>query len=556
MEPVRIVDNEGNLAQKQSVVLGHRKLPDIATIAKAAMEADERRGPYGEALRGMQVTPDGEIRHKITLEDIKNSIIENPAKTALAIGGTGAAILGAPVSIPTAAVLGMAAEGIDKTRPFSPAGTSDYVTKTPADNILDIGTVGTGSMIADLGVTHAMSGAARLSRLGDRALEYAAGRTAPLIIAKKVVPEALDDIVPATWQFNGMHLDHPAIDASKVGGANGYPIMDYSRIEGAHAIEKELADEGTPRFVKASSLDNAGAEKFGDLMVGNPKYMHDPRTPEGKIYAERIANRDPALNKFGNAFSGVSSSSYDPYSVVPPTVFPGKSGAMRIGGDYYNTKFSFLSDLRGKADYKGYRQALGYAMPMKGSDAKEILLGKVASGEISSSSVPGGFASLEDFTSRLKKTKNPFDMTDVSVTGLARSLPENDPIVQEFIPLHNKVKIYDKKGKPWFEPDVGDEDIHHFIDKDGGEWAYQKAQFHKAIPEHDAVLYKESSDIGGAHRKGKSLKPGDVLASFDPRRMKYPFNYGFLDINDVRPLAAIPLGALGASALIGAEERK
>jgi len=62
----------------------------------------------------MTVTPDTRVRKQLTLEDIKNAVIENPAKTALAVGGTGAAILGAPLTIPAAAVLGMAAEGIDK----------------------------------------------------------------------------------------------------------------------------------------------------------------------------------------------------------------------------------------------------------------------------------------------------------------------------------------------------------------------------------------------------------------------------------------------------------
>lgn len=148
MDPVRLEDENGNLLSSTTVVTGKRKLPDLSTVMRLAKEAEDSRGPYGQALPGMTVTPDTEVRKQITLNDIKNAIVDNPAKTALTVEGTGAAILGAPLTIPAAAVLGMAAEGVDKFRPFSER-ESDYSTMTPAENIVDIGSAGAWSVVGD-----------------------------------------------------------------------------------------------------------------------------------------------------------------------------------------------------------------------------------------------------------------------------------------------------------------------------------------------------------------------------------------------------------------------
>lgn len=558
MDPIRLEDEHGNLLSSTTVVKGKRSfLPSIESIAQSALDAENARGPYGQATPGMVVTPDTRVRKQLTLEDIKNAVIDNPAKTALALGGTGAAIFGAPLTIPTAAVLGMVAEGVDKSRPFSENRESDYSLKTPAENSVDIASAGAWSVIGDVGLRAATGGAARFSRIADDALERA--NRVNRIGRGYAEPESemLGGFVAPTGKYEMQHMGYPSIDASRFGGFEGYPVMDYSRMPGASQIEYALEMEGKPRFVPASSLPHAGMENLDDKMVGNPAYMSDPRTPEGKIFAERMAARDPKLNKFGNAFSASSSADpFDPLVVVPPTSFPGKLGAARIGNDYYDTKFSFLSDPRGKMQYKGYNQSLGYAYPMSSDRAKELIFDRIASGAISERNLPAGFASVQDLTDRLVRIKNVFSKQDVALTDLGRSLPENSPMVQEFIPLHSNVKIYDKKNQPWYTPDAEDPELHSLLNGPSGSWMYQKAQFNKAQPLNEAVIYKNSVDIGGAYRQGKSLKPGDVLASFDPRKMKYPANYGFWNTNDIRPLAAIPLATLGALGLSGANSRQ
>ena len=67
MEPVRLVDDNGNLVSSTTVVKASR-LPSLSAIQQAAIDADNARSPYGQALPGMAVTPDTQVRKKITLE--------------------------------------------------------------------------------------------------------------------------------------------------------------------------------------------------------------------------------------------------------------------------------------------------------------------------------------------------------------------------------------------------------------------------------------------------------------------------------------------------------
>lgn len=64
MEPVRLVDDNGNLVSSTTVVKASR-LPSLSAIQQAAIDADNARSPYGQALPGMAVTPDTQVRKKM-----------------------------------------------------------------------------------------------------------------------------------------------------------------------------------------------------------------------------------------------------------------------------------------------------------------------------------------------------------------------------------------------------------------------------------------------------------------------------------------------------------
>lgn len=567
MEPIRLVDENGNLLSSTTVVKGKRSfLPSVESIAKSALDAENARGPYGQATPGMVVTPDTRVRKQLTLEDIKNAVIDNPAKTALAVGGTGAAILGAPLTIPAAAVLGMAAEGIDKARPFSENRESDYAIKTPAENFVDIGSAGAWSVIGDVGLKAATGGAARLSRMADDALERAArvdvvGRT-----VRPEAPTALGEAIPVAvsgspYRTIKPELENPVIEgystipATEVGGKEGYHILDYSMIPSANDIEAKLAKEGIRRFVPASTLKNKGANLLGDDIVGNPQYMMDPRTPEGKLFTKNLANRDPWLDyNVDQLHSGSRSTfTFDPeqltmrYPTKSPTNFN-----IELNGKYHPSHWSSINDV-GLANTYAYQ----FDNPIEGAQYLKYMFDK---GLIDNTNLPIGFMDVPSFK---KYTENVGDVfADRYTSYLLRKSKANTPISVETIPFHPNVKVYDKQGGHWYDFDQADATDKALVDKFNNEGArkYQEAQLQKAYDEgNQGLVYLNTQDRGGAYRTGMELPKshiGNVFVGLDPRYEKYPFNYGTWNLKDVRPLAALPFAGLGALGLSGANSRQ
>lgn len=560
MDPVRLEDENGNLLSSTTVVTGKRKLPDLSTVMQLAKEAEDSRGPYGQALPGMTVTPDTEVRKQITLNDIKNAVVDNPAKTALAVGGTGAAILGAPLTIPAAAVLGMAAEGADKFRPFSDR-ESDYKTMTPAENMVDIGSAGVFSVLGDATLHGIGSGARQFNRMADDALARVARVGS---IERKLIPErptALGDVVSvgnknlryevSNPRINGL----PTIPATEIGGLPGYQIADYELIPGANEIEKQLKSEGIPRFVLSSNLDEKGAELLPLTMVGNPRYMMDARTPEGKLFTEGIARRDPWLDyNVDQLHSGSRSTfTFDPeqltarYTTKSPTNYN-----FEANGKYHPSHWNSVNDV-GLANTYAYQ----FDNPVEGAQYLKYMFDK---GMINDRNLPLGFQDVASFKKYVDNVQDVF--SDRHTSYLLRKSKANTPIVVETIPFHPNVKVYDKEGGHWYDFDKVDATDQALVDKFNNEGArkYQEAQLQKAWDEgYQAVVYKNTQDRGGAYRTGMELPKsniGDVLVGLDPRLEKYPFNYGLWNLKDGRPLAAVPFAALGALGATAAKDRQ
>ena len=549
MEPVRLVDENGNLASSTTVVKASR-LPSLSSIQQSAIDADNARSPYGQALPGMAVTPDTQVRKKITLEDVKNTVVDNPAKTALAVGGTGAAILGAPLTIPTAAVLGMVAEGADKFHPFTDT-RSEYESKTPAENIVDIGGSGVFSVLGDAAMLGAVGGAQRFSRAADDILERVARVNAVNRTIRPEAPTALGEAIPVAvsgspYKTLKPELENPVvggyntIPATEVGGKEGYHILDYSMIPGANDIEAKLAKEGIRRFVPASTLKNKGAHLLGDDIVGNPQYMMDARTPEGKLFTKNLANRDPWLDyNVDQLHSGSRSTfTFDPeqltmrYPTKSPTNFN-----IELNGKYHPSHWSSINDV-GLANTYSYQ----FDNPVEGAQYLKYMFDN---GLIDNTNLPIGFMDVPSFK---KYTENVGDVfADRYTSYLLRKSKANTPISVETIPFHPNVKVYDKQGGHWYDFDQADATDKLLVDKFNNEGArkYQEAQLQKAYDEgNQALVYLNTQDRGGAYRSGMELPKshiGNVFVGLDPRYEKYPFNYGTWNLKDVRPLAALPL---------------
>lgn len=376
------------------------------------------------------------------------------------------------------------------------------------------------------GITHGLFGRAPTEALTDDALRTATTARGP--IRKFAVPEEIPQY----------------IDASELGGAKGYPMLNYDYIPSAYKTEVEFAKQGIPRLVPANTLDAKGAEKFGELLVGNPDYVMHPSTPEGKLFAESMAKRAKELEGIDRVYSGVQSSqSFQPqqvgelFDVQPQHIFP----STQAGEVYTLPKFSS----------SGNSHAMQYAHPLSDIESRGIISKMIDDGKITESNLPDGFNSVQELQDRIKDLNMRELFTgkapvDVRLDRLKKMLPENDPIVQEFIPMHEKVAVRNNQGKGWFDiPHPEDPELAGLIGNAGGH-AQQAALFNKVLGQGDqAVLFNNSVDIGrsGPYRGYARPAINKVLASFDHGGLKYPFNYGLWNTSDVRPLAAVPLAA-------------
>lgn len=513
-------------------------------LAEVGKNKPEESSPYGARPSGPALGPKrlipkdlGELFHDDYVAPVaqavhfaRKTIQEHPAESAAGL----AAGLTLPVSamgLLGAGALGIAGRAIDKTHPLTDE-PSDYGRQTPKEMAKDFAIAGGVNAL-----THGLFGKWP-EAVSDEALKDA-------VISSGLAGNR--NVVPENPRY---------IPTEEIGGVPGYKVLNYDYIPGASANEARLAAEGVNRFVPASTLKNPGAKYFGEKMVGNPKYMMDPSTPEGKIFEERLANRDPSLDYYpGHAFAASRSElAFNPEMVVPGQDNMGKFaighnqgrlGSTLIDGKYYPTKWHFMADPNA---------ALGYAHALPDRDAKMIIIDKISKGEITNANLPEGFESTDDLIKRALQSDNIRYGKDRALTKFVMGLPENEPVMQEFVPFYKNVKHYDKAGKGWATPDAADPELASLAD-DGNAWMYQKAQINKAKNEgHDAIMYDRSVDIGGATRKGKRTGITDVLAGFDPRLEKYPFNYGLWDLGDVRPLAAVPLAAgLGAAGYAGSQ---
>lgn len=536
MNPVRLEDENGNLLSSTTVVTGKRKLPDLSTVMRLAREAEDSRGPYGQALPGMTVTPDTEVRKQITLNDIKNAVVDNPAKTALAVGGTGAAILGAPLTIPAAAVLGMAAEGADKFRPFSDR-ESDYKTMTPAENMVDIGSAGVFSVLGDATLHGIGSGARQFNRMADDALARVA-RVGSVGKTWTGIPEDIPRYIPAP-----KHFGHP----------EGNDILNYDYFpQWSVDYANELERLGHPRFIKGA----VGTDYEGKI-VGNPIYRNDPNTPEGiELVDAGGTPGSPVLLSGGRPNRDIYSmgklTKLDPNN--PPGVFdfPVKDQP----GMMYKPQWATDHNILGP----GYVRPSG-EIPYGDNMMDQLTLFRevgdaIRTGKINEHNLPIGYKSVKEVEDVLYGL-NP-DKGFSPELGRRFLHETGDPrlgSVQEFQYIGSNPYNVDMH-RQWWNSYAKMQDIDPHL--------WQRGAILQAIQNNsDALVFKSMRDppafeygIPEEVIKSKGhYEPIDVHVMLDPREYISNYNLGPIK-KQGNPMNALPFAALGALGATAAKDRQ
>ena len=153
-------DMEGDIGSIQQT-------PATPTAFKPPMQEQPESSPFG-AKPPVGMDPSSGHTLKEVAYDyygrpavaVGNFVRNNPAKSALAAG----TLLTGGTSIPLAATLAVGAEAIDKFHPFNKDIRSEYESKTPADNFVDLGSAGMWGGVGQK-VSNVTAGLADKSRL-------------------------------------------------------------------------------------------------------------------------------------------------------------------------------------------------------------------------------------------------------------------------------------------------------------------------------------------------------------------------------------------------------
>lgn len=471
--------------------------------------------------------------------DALNYLKEHPGELAANV----ALAANPEISIPSALAANLGGYMLDSMHPFT-AQEADYKTQSP------MGYIGTGLMAGILGAIPGGEGKALskdIEREGQAAFK---GFPPPPDIDPITYRGKMGNIgtIPPSPDIESIYLNPNApryVDASTIGGYPGYNILNYTPEE--QAIQKSMEQQGIKRFIPASQL-GVGANGFDpEKMLGNPLYMTSPKTPEG---ADFLAKRSLASQEIPDIlYSGSSSSPrYDPFTITRPMDIPkGKMFTANAQYGLYPTEKGQVIKPKWLDDQ--LENAETYAPPFSPYDSRDYVFNKIDNGSYNENNYPGKdtrFASFQDFKDWLYNRKtDQFDIHD-----LIKDEPQLQRHINSYVPFFENPKIYDKMGGNWTMPD-----FNYPAKPYEGPVEYQARQIKDAINNgNDVVVWRNTIDPGGGITSPRGLI-SNVYTSPIISKLKYPFNYGTWNLNDVRPLAAIPLAA-GLGAYFGTNDNQ
>lgn len=446
---------------------------------------------------------------------MKEFVRDNPA--SIATGFLAGATL--PVSVPGmlgAGALGMGARAIDKANLLSDK-PSDFDAVDPADNMRDLLLSGIGfGLFQRVGGRRPKAPVAPVTPTPKPSLGVYIHEFEPPMQAEAIAPTVIGgglDIAPKIEAFRPIVAqDLVRVGASRTpkfvvapvesGFPPGYKIHNYEAFPRALEIDRQLAEQGIPRFVNPPA--HSGLQKY---LVGNPLRNRLIDLPEGEAFEAAKALRDPILPEDQILYSGVHGIRKYP----------------EMAYDQLKPRANWSSSLRAVGDT--YVEA---GVPQ--SRYKQLILDKIDQGVFNENNLPEGFSSLDEL---VEAVTNP-DLYHHSIgRNILRNEPEMTGLLQEFVPFASRVKQIERGGEYFQQPSI------------------QTAQLRQAQAEgFDALQYLNQRDPGPYGKSwvssAESHAPSTVHVALDPRKLKSIYNLGLWDLKDPRILGSIAAG-LGAN---------
>lgn len=528
-------------------------------IAQDVSNTQQDQGPQVSDIPGIA---------KEDLVQAGKEVADHPGEI---IAGAAAPLLSAPAAM----ALGLGGYLFDSLHPFTDQ-KPDYETMTPREYV-------TNGVITSL--LAGLPGPKGESKLTDAGLKSAIGDASDFA-DREVIPEVSDAmktgfVGPSTRAeasfepWPGTPIQAPnlniapkpkVIPSEDIGGVPGYHVINYEAYPGASETEKRLADEGIQRFVPSSTTKNPF---FENLLVGNNAYTTDPRTLEGQLYAERLSEAAPGLQR--ELYAGWSPKDFNPEQA---------SFTMRYKGNP-NTddelhgfeELDFHQDPQTGLWYKPKwltNKTIGadsYSHPpLETPQWGDAIKAAIQSGKITKDNLPKGFHSVEDLAD-WADTYEPYRSGDIQT--VYNNILKDDPRLQgqhaTYVQFIKNPRIIDKHGEGWHKALPEEPEYVPNLRFEQGGHEYQNKQIANAQKAgNDALIYKNQVDPGNLsdqvwqfadpEKYAAGILPQDVHVVFNPRTLSYPESYMWR--RSMRPLAAAPIAAGLGSYLLQTKQKK